>query len=112
MNNSKFTIDSVSLNEEEKVDISPLYRQREAELEKIIEAFDAINSSSYWKTLQKLIFEGIHESIQKKLYKEKDEKEIFRLQGQIVWAEKFLDFNKLSALYRNELLNIRKNLNK
>ena len=102
---------NVSLDEESRVDIKPMLRKRETELNGIIEAIEHISRSNYWKVLQNQVFNGILESLQRRMRNEKETIELFRLQGQIGWAEKYTDFNKLGDAYRNELTNIRKQLN-
>lgn len=110
MNNSKIAIDSISLTDEEELDTTPALRQRETELAQIIEALEHINGSNYWKLLQDKIFQGILDSLQSRLAREKEPIEMYRLQGQIKWAEKYPDLLKLADGYRNELINIRKKL--
>ena len=105
MNNAK--IASVNLGEEKEVDMSPWLRTREKELLEIIEAIQAISASNYWKVLERSIFSGLVETINKRLANEKDDKELYRLQGQMVWAMKYRDFGSLAEAFRNELTGIR-----
>lgn len=87
----------------ENVAIDPYLRTRQSELVAIIEAIDAVKGSKYWKVLQKNIFDGVLQSLQHRIRNEKDTKELFRLQGQLGWAEKYCDLDKLAKVYRNEL---------
>lgn len=100
-----------TLKDEPSVDMSPWIRQRITELTETIEAIQAIASSSYWKVLEKNIFEGLLQAIDKKLRNEKDEKEICRLQGQAIWAMKYCDFSSLEEAYRKELSGLNEKLN-
>jgi methionine salvage enolase-phosphatase E1 len=111
MNNSKIAIDNVSLEMDDQVDNKPMLRQRETELVGIIEALEHVSGSNYWKLLQDKVLNGVLESLQHRLRNEKNPTEIYRLQGQIVWAEKYTDLDKLAQVYRNDLQNIRKQLN-
>jgi len=108
MNNSH--IAHMNTFEEPVIDTKPLLREQSTELTEIIEALEAIKGSNYWKLLEEKVFTGVLESLQRKIRSEKDSAEIFRLQGQIVWAEKYCDLNKLSKTYRDMLTNVRKQL--
>lgn len=110
MNNAKIAIENVSLEIEKPVDVMPMLRKRAEELTDIIEAINAIRGSSYWKTLEQKVFSGVTSALYKKLENESDEKEIFRLQGQIRWAEKYSDLSKLSDVYNEELKRIKKQI--
>jgi hypothetical protein len=80
-------------------------------LEKIVEAFNRISESSYWKVLEENIFSGVLESLNRRMRNEKDPTELLRIQGQLVWASKFCDFQSLADGYKKELINISKKLN-
>lgn len=115
MNNSKIAIDSFSLEEKPEFDRTPWLRQREGELVQIIEAINKVASSGEWKVLKSAIFEGLEESLEKRMRMEteKDElnqPEIHRLQGQLIWAKKYSDFSKLSEFFKIELQGIRKQI--
>ena len=106
MNNSKIAIEN-TLREETLVDYTPMYRKQATELTEIIEAIEAVSQSNYWKLLQEKVFSGVLESLQHRIRDEKDSKNLFRLQGQIIWAEKYSDFKKMATVYRNQLENIK-----
>lgn len=97
--------------EEVQVDYTPNLRQREQEIIAIVESLRAVKSSQHWRNLQEKVFNGVLESLQSRIRSEKNPTEIYRLQGQIVWAEKYTDLNKLCQAYEVELQNIRKQLN-
>lgn len=111
MNNSKLVADNVGLEIEKPADNLPWLRLRQKELLEIIEAIQAVSASSYWKLLDQRIWRGVAESLKSRLSKERDEKEMYRLQGQIAWAEKYSDFAKLQEAYKLELSNILKQIN-
>ncbi len=110
MNNSRIAIEDVSLEYEEKMDTQPILREQATELLEIIEALEHVTESKYWKLLQVKVWGGILSGLQRRLNKEKDSQEMFRLQGQIVWAEKYTDLQKLTDVYRTKLTNIKKQL--
>lgn len=105
MNNSFITKEEIS----EDKDSSVLLREKVENLTEIIEALQNIASSSYWQVLQNNVFNVDLSKAKSRLAKEKDTTEIFRLQGEIRWGEKF-DLEKLLAKYRDELQGIRKQL--
>lgn len=116
MNNSKLAIDSVTLREEVKVDVTPLLREKEAKLVKIIEAIQEVSASGAWSTLKTEVFSNLVATLEKELQTEakKDEPDslkLNRLAGQLKWAEKYSDLSKLEQIFRVELSGIRKNLN-
>ena len=91
------------LNEDEEViDIAPVYRERIEDLTAIIEALQNISGSSYWKVLKQFIFDVELDKAKSRLAKEKDTTEMFRLQGEIKKGEQY-DLDKLILKYRNEL---------
>lgn len=110
MNNSKIALDYNTLGEDTELDRSPYLRQREVELTEIIDAIQHIAGSAYWKVLQQKVFDGVLDSLKRRISNEKDTTEMFRLQGQIVWAEKYFDFDKMADAFRNELKNVRQQL--
>lgn len=103
-NNSNIAKNSIAL--EEKKDITPWLYEQETEFSVIIEALNNINSSSYWKVLCQKVFNNTADILQRKIEEEKDEKEIYRLQGRIA-ERKSLDLPKLIELYRTQLSKIR-----
>lgn len=99
-----------ALTQEDDVpDIAPQLRERATYLAELVEALTNIAGSSYWAVLRQNVFDVDLSNARSRLAKEKDTTEIFRLQGEIRWAEKF-DLEKLIVIYRNELLEIRKKL--
>ena len=103
MNNAFIT------KETEEKDNSVILREKTERLTEIIEALSNIASSSYWKVLQQYVFDVDLDKAKRSLAKEKDTTEIFRLQGEIRWGERF-DLEKMLQRYRDELSGIRKQL--
>lgn len=107
--NNAFAIKD-TLGEKPEKDISPLLRKRAQELTDIVEALQHIASSSHWKVLQKYEFDDTLDSLLVELGDEKDTVKIYRLQGEIKRAKKFI-LEKLLADRRMELERVRQQLN-
>lgn len=86
-----------------------LSRERVETLTDTIEALQNIISSSYWKVLRKNIFDVDLDKAKRRIANEKDTTEIFRLQGEIRWGEKF-SLDSLLQKYRDELLALKRKL--
>ena len=108
MNNAFITQDVLS--EESPKDNQPELRARAEGLTDVIEALQNVGGSSYWKVLQKYVFEVDLEKARRSLAKEESTTEIFRLQGEIRWGGKF-SLENLIEKYRNELKTISSKLN-
>lgn len=106
MNNSLVEIDSF----EEKA--NPL-QEREAFLVRVIEAIGRVSESADWDILRTELFEPVSQTLERKLMSEVksdkiNEPEIYRLQGQLVWARKYSKLEDLREVLKVELSNIRK----
>lgn len=105
-------------NIEEEVmpnDRLPLLRIKESDLVKIIEALGRVTESDDWRTLKNLVFDGVVDSLEKYQRQEAEKPEINkdelnRLHGQLVWARKFSDLNKLRDVFRKELVGVREQI--
>lgn len=111
MNNAKITLDNV-LNEEVPFDATPMLREKEGKLVKIIEALGRVAESEDWQMLEKEVFSGVVESLERRRKSEAEKPEInapelYRLQGQTIWAKKFSDLKKLNQAFKVELANTR-----
>ena len=109
MNNSKIAVDTVNLELEEQVDFQPQFRKQVNENSDILEALEKVQSSNYWKLLEKTIFSVDLTILRTKLSREKDPIEIYRLQGEIARCEKY-DLSKLILEKRNQLTKLKKQL--
>lgn len=88
----------------------------EGDLVKAIDAVVSLTNTTEWSTLKKTVFDPTLSSLERKLAQEAmktplDEKEMYRLQGQIVWARRYSDPEQLAETLRLELTNVRKQLN-
>lgn len=111
MNNSTLSYQEPA----EEIDLSPVLREKQVELEAIIKAINAIAGTPEWKVLKEKVFDGVVESLERLLNQEAKKKplneaEIYSLNGQLQWAKKYADFNKLAQAYKLELDNIAKQL--
>lgn len=110
MNNAKIALDNI-LVDEPHIDTTPELRARMEKIVEVIEALDQISHSSYWTVLKQQVFDGVTDELKRRISTAKDNIELYRLQGQIAWAEKYSDLHKLSDLYRRELAIIKSKIN-
>lgn len=115
MNNSKLVIENMTLSEEKPIDRKPFLRQRESEIVKIFDAIAGVQMSKDWSTLKNYLFDGLVQTLNKEIHEEArkenpDTLKLNRLAGQLKWAEKYSDLNRIRDVFRLELTNIRKQL--
>lgn len=115
MNNSKLASDSLSPSNERNEDRTPFLQDQEAKTIKIIDAIHGVSESLQWSTLKTELFSDLPLSLKKDLLAEakKDSPDVLklnRLAGQLMWAEKYADLEKLENVYKTKLIGIRKNL--
>ncbi len=114
MNNSKIAIEN-TLAEEPEFDNKPLLREMQSQRTRIVQAIDRVKASKDWRMLEDELFEGIVEKLEKLLREEAnkrpiDDAQIYYLQGQLVWAKKYADLEKLKEVFKVEVQNIKKQL--
>jgi hypothetical protein len=114
MNNSKIALENIE--SEGFIEKIPYLRTRESELIKIVEAISHINQSEDWNILKSYVFDGVLESLERRLSAEAkkdnpDTQELARLVGQITWAKKYSKLEELQEMFRSELTNLRKQIN-
>lgn len=100
---------------EEKVDTTPKFKEREQYLVRVIEALRGVRQSKDWSTLKTELFDGLVASLEKQLKNEArqetiDVSSLARIAGQLKWAERYADLEKLEQTFMVELKNIRLNL--
>lgn len=93
-----------------------LIREREAEIVNIIGALERVSQSEDWSTLKTHVFDGVLEKLEKGLTNASQQSElnlpeIYRLQGQILWAKKYSDLDILISSYMTQLKGVRLKLN-
>lgn len=94
------------------VDISPILREREGELQSILLAIKGVSESKEWAVLKSKVFEGLTTVLSRQIQSEAkkeipDTLKLNRLAGQLLWAEKYSDLNKLEQFFRAELSNVK-----
>jgi len=120
MNNSKL-IEYFPKEEPKDIEVTveqrlPKLREREGELVRLIDAIRSLESSKDWSTLKTEVFEGLVDSLERKLMQEAKKRPlsietIYELQGQLTWAKKYANLDSLAQSYMAELTNIRFQLN-
>lgn len=90
--------------------------ERKSFLIRMIEAIGKISESREWNVLKKEIFDGVVETLERRLIAETkkpkiDEPEIYRLQGQLGWARKYSKIEDLQKVFKVELENLTKRTN-
>lgn len=111
MNNS--LVANLTLENPPVVDNTVKLRQRESELLAIIEAIDKIADSAEWAVLKEKVFDGVVTGLLKQRDIEIEKKPlngpmIHSLNGQLAWAKKYSNFDSLALIYKQELINVRK----
>ncbi len=107
---------NVPLNEDSnREEISQKYQTEEARIIRIVEAIQGLKSSKEWSTLKTEVFENLTNVLEKDIKTEAkkedpDPKKLNRLSGELKWAEKFADLDKLEVSYSTQLTNIRKQI--
>lgn len=114
MNNSFLKTESTPIALE-NVEPTQQLEEREAVLRSLIEAISTIRSSQEWRTLKKLVLDGKVESLTRELLSEArsdtpNQCKLAKLAGELRWAERFSDLEKLEALYRTEITKIKTKL--
>lgn len=113
MNNSSIRVE---LSEEPTpVDIQPKLRSEEARLVNIIEAVGRLKGSKEWSTLKTEVFDNLVNVLEKDISAEakKDDPnplKLNRLSGELKWAARYADLQKMEDTYRVQLTGIRKQL--
>lgn len=116
MNNSFIATQNISLEFEEKVDITPNLRAEEEKLTKIIQAIEVIAKSPEWQILKEMVFDGVVESLEKQKAVETSKQpinvdKVHSLNGQLAWAKRYSNFTSFSEVYRLKLREIKEKLN-
>ncbi len=100
---------------DEEIDTTPVLRERQVKLTKIIEAINALSGKKEWQALKDLVFNKELDRIERSLQSEAKKIElsapdIYRLQGEYKWAKRYSDLYKLAETYKTELSSISKKI--
>lgn len=109
MNNSFIALQN--LTEEIPVENKKFLQRRAGELADIVEALRAIRGSKHWKLLEERVWSEVSQTLQKRLRSENNLQEINRLQGQIQWADKYLNIGEVEKAFTNELEIVKSQIN-
>jgi len=108
MNNSFLIMNYDTLSEEKQKDVLPILKEREGQIVSWLTAINELKQNNSWRILQKGIFEDLTVKIQKLIDNEAKREEpsslkLNRLTGQLIWAERYSDLNKLEEDLKVEL---------
>lgn len=111
MNNSKIAFDNLT----EVGDNSSLLEKRQGQLTQVVEAIKGVEASADWQKLKKLVLNEVIEALEHRLMAEAnknpiDTSELYRLQGQLVWARRYGDLGKLSEFFKQQIESIKSKL--
>ncbi len=115
MNLSQVTVD---LREEDNnKEVIPKLKAEEARLVRIIEALQRIKGTKEWSTLKTEVFDNLVNVLEKDISTEAKKEDpspmkLNRLTGELKWASKYSDLNKLEEQYRVQLQGVRKHYGK
>jgi len=106
---------SIRFDPEKKPDIKPQLREREAKLIRILTAVEVLKHSEAWSTLTTELFADLATSKRRDLLKEAKKPDpntnmLNRISGELFWAERYSDLNKLENEFRFELQSIKERL--
>jgi hypothetical protein len=109
MNNSQIALENVEETEDNRLSF---LQKQQGELVKLVEAINQVEISDSWRELKKLLLDGVVESLEKNLKSEAEKSEvslpkIYRLQGQLEWAKKYVDLKKMVDWKKVELESIK-----
>lgn len=110
MNNSKLSLDRFL--ETSKPDNSLVIKERETTLVRLVETLRRVAASEDWSSLKKMLWDDVVETLerQQKSEAEKtpaDPVKLAQITGQLVWARKYSDLDKLASVFMTELQGIR-----
>lgn len=112
MNNSKIIADT--LENEPDTRVAAMQIQR-GELVKTIDVIKRIADSDDWIELKELLLDGVVETLERQLRTEASKKEVsspelYRLQGQLAWAKRYADIERLADILRQQVEGINNQL--
>lgn len=90
-------------------------REEVSRLSNLIQVLENLEKVPEWKLLKSLILDSLVEKIRVRIYMEstKDEidpKELYRLQGELMWAKRYADLNGYAGTLKKELELVKKRL--
>lgn len=112
MNLSQVQVSLEDTKPELQENVKTKLQAEESRLLKIIEALQGISQSKEWSTLKTEVFDNLVNVLDKELRTEAkkndpDPKKLNRLSGELKWAERYSDMQRLENSYRVQLQNVR-----
>lgn len=109
MNNSQIVQENLEEIEDNRLSF---LQKKQGELVQLIEAINRVESNEDWKKLRQLLFADVIPNLEKNLKSEGERKklnlpEIYRIQGQLECARKYLDLGKTVEWKKIELESIK-----
>lgn len=100
---------------EKPVEVTEKLRSEEGRLVKIIEAVRSVQQTEAWSTLKIEVFDSLTDKLERELKREAEEDDpdpskLNRINGQLIWARKYSDLNKLEREKMVELQRIKHQL--
>ena len=113
MNNSKIVLENIT--EELSTDKVSFLQKQQGELTQIVEAINRIEATEDWKKLKAMLLDGVVKTLEKQILSESSKQEIaipelYRLQGQLAWAKKYVDLKKMSEYFKQQIESIKNQL--
>lgn len=111
MNNSTVALDNLT----EARDTQTVLQERKGVLSQVVEAISEVEQSGAWQKLKRLVLDDVVQSLERLLLYETSKKvidtpELYRIQGQLIWARRYADLKKLLERERQQLENIKNQL--
>lgn len=108
MNNSKIALENLVTEEDNR--LSFLQKQK-GELSILIEVINRVQANEDWQKLRRILLDGVVPGLEKELQAHSERKElnvaeIYRTQGRLEAARKYLDLEKMVTWKKKELENI------
>ncbi len=108
-------MDSIDVSLEEVPVRSDFLKEREQKLIKIIESLQEVQTTKGWSSLKSKLFDELTVNLERQISVEAKKEtpniqKLNRLAGELKWAERFSDIQKLEDTFRVELQNVRKQL--
>lgn len=109
MNNSQIAIENLEENKDNRLSF---LQKQQGELTQLVEAINRVESNEDWLKLKDLLLDNVVINLEKNLKSEAEKSElsqpkIYRLQGQLEWARKYTNLNKLVEVKKKEIENIK-----
>ena len=111
MNNSIIAFNNLE-KDEEKIES---LKDHQAKFSRIVEAISQVESNQSWKNLKKIYLDEIVKNLKRQLSleagrRELNAPEIYRLQGQLLWAKRYVDLKKLAESFMLQIDNLKKQI--